>query len=127
MQDIVTHAQETFVEKKELTNIHFSKKDNKEHIDKKRLIAIQESLAAETESELQKYKEAIKRRRKREDEGLAKTEFEIPKFKCQHCGIVLKSADWLSTHIDNIHVGGKYSIVREVVKNRRKKQENIRK
>ena len=31
MQDIVTHAQKTFVENKELTNIHFSKKDNKEH------------------------------------------------------------------------------------------------
>ena len=38
-----------------------------EDIDKKRLIAIQESLAAETESELQKYKEAIKRIQKTED------------------------------------------------------------
>ena len=62
MQDIVTHAQKTFVESKELTNIHFSKKD------KKRLIAIQETLAVKTESKLQKYKEAIKRRQKREEQ-----------------------------------------------------------
>ena len=64
-------------------------------------------------------------RQKEEDEGLVKTEFQNQKFKCQHCGEILKSADGLSTHIDNIHVAGKYSIVRQVVKNRRKKQENI--
>ena len=110
MQDIVTHAQETFVESKELTNIHFSKKDNKEHIDKKRLIAIQESLAVETESKLQKYKELLAKTREGNmkdnkifqsrnlqehkrgvhtnknkllaiNKSLAKNEFEIQKFK----------------------------------------------
>ena len=73
---------------------------------------------------------AIKKRlefylKKREDEGFAKTEFEIRKFKCQHCGEILKSADGLSTHIDNVHVAGKYSCARQVVKNRRKKEEDI--
>ena len=83
----------------------------------------------EKEKNPQKENEQLsdKKDRKREDEELAKTKFEILKFKCQHCGIVLESRDELSTHIDNIHVGGKYSIVRQVVKNRRKKQENIRK
>ena len=73
MQDIITHAQKTFVESKELTNIHFSKKDNKKVVlDKKRLIALQGSIAAENEAELQKFKtllaEAEKKKRKREDE-----------------------------------------------------------
>ena len=83
----------------------------------------------EKEKNPQKENEQLsdKKDRKREDEELAKTKFEILKFKCQHCGIVLESRDELSTHIDNIHVGGKYSIVRQVVKNRRKRQENIRK
>ena len=44
-------------------------------LDKKRLIAIQERFAVKTESKLQKYKEAIKRIQKGEDEGLAKTKF----------------------------------------------------
>ena len=57
---------------------------------------------------------AIKRRQKREDEGLAKTEFKIRKFKCQHCDDILKSADGLSRHIENSHVAGKYSCVRQL-------------
>ena len=68
---------------------------------------------------------AIKRRQKREDEGLAKTEFEIRKFKCQHCGKILKSADGLSRHIDNFHVAGKYSCARQLVKKRREKGEDV--
>ena len=52
---------------------------------------------------------AIKRRQKREDEGLAKTEFKIRKFKCQHCDDILKSADGLARHIDMFHNGGKSS------------------
>ena len=66
MQDIATHAQKPFVE---------SKDNKKVVLDKKRLIAIQERLAVKTESKLQKYKEAIKRIQKGEDEGLAKTKF----------------------------------------------------
>ena len=129
MQDIVTHAQKTFVESKELTNIHFSKKDNKKVVlDKKRLIALQGSLAAENESELQKFKtllaEAEKKRRKREDERLVKSHFSggyaciglgceeqfenktqlkkhmFTNHKCEHCNITCDNATNLNIHVE---------------------------